>query len=181
MSRTFFTADHHWGHEGIIAQCDRPFSSVADMDEAMIGNWNAIVRPNDDVWYVGDFAHECEPKRMRWIFDQLHGRKHLIIGNHDDENTFKLPWAAPPRHMARVSVDGDRLVLNHYCMRVWPELRRGAIHLHGHSHGRLRGTSRCLDVGVDSWKFMPVDLYQIRERLAELPALDSEYLEAEIE
>jgi calcineurin-like phosphoesterase family protein len=83
--------------------------------------------------------------------------------------------------MARISVDGDRLVLNHYCMRVSPAQRRGAIHLYGHSHGRLRGTSRCLDVGVDCWQFMPVGLHQIRERLAELPTLDPEYQEAEIE
>jgi calcineurin-like phosphoesterase family protein len=26
------------------------------MDAAMVARWNEVVRPNDDVWHLGDFA-----------------------------------------------------------------------------------------------------------------------------
>jgi calcineurin-like phosphoesterase family protein len=59
-------------------------------------------------------------------------------------------------------------------MRVWPEQRRGAIQLYGHSHGRLPGTSLSIDVGVDCWNFMPVNLKQILGHIKELPDIDPE-------
>jgi len=174
MTRTFFVADTHFGHSGIIRLCNRPFSSVSEMDECMIANWNAIVRPSDTVWHVGDFAYRCDSRRIHAIFDRLHGQKHLVIGNHDTEEVCKLPWTTSPTQFSSLTVEGNRIVLSHYGMRVWPLQNRGAIQLYGHSHGRLTGTSRSLDVGVDCWQFMPVDLPQIRARLAELPEIDPE-------
>jgi calcineurin-like phosphoesterase family protein len=38
---------------------------------------------------------------------------------------------------------------------------KGAINLHGHSHGRLKPQPRQYDVGVDMWDFRPVRLEQV--------------------
>ena len=173
MGRTFFTADHHFGHEGIIRMCGRPFNSALEMDQALIASWNAVVRPDDEVWHLGDFAHRADLNRMRAVFDQLNGTKHLVIGNHDGSDTLGLPWASK-HEIAFFRSNGVRAVLCHYGMRVWPEQHRGAVHLYGHSHGRLGGTSLSVDVGVDCWNFMPVDMPQIQSRLKELPELDPE-------
>ena len=169
-----FTADTHWGHAGIIAQCGRPFSSVEDMDEAMIAGWNAVVRPIDTVHHLGDIAHKATPARAKAIFDRLNGRKFLIVGNHDDAVTKALKWAGPPMQMTEPTVEGRRLVLFHYAMRAWPGQHRGVIQLYGHSHGRLPGTDRSLDVGVDAWGFVPVTIQQIEQRLVTLPPAEME-------
>lgn len=58
----------------------------------------------------------------------------------------------------------------HYPMKSWPNARKGAIHLFGHMHGRIRGTKRSLDVGADCWAFQPISLSEIRQRLKTLPA-----------
>jgi hypothetical protein len=50
----FFTSDTHFGQANIIRYCSRPFGSVQETDDAMIANWNAIVRPSDDVWHLGN-------------------------------------------------------------------------------------------------------------------------------
>jgi hypothetical protein len=34
----YFTGDQHFGHDGIIGLCKRPFRSVDEMDETMIAN-----------------------------------------------------------------------------------------------------------------------------------------------
>lgn len=56
MSKTWFTADTHFGHSNIITHCSRPFASVDEMDRCLTANWNAVVQPDDDVYVVGDFA-----------------------------------------------------------------------------------------------------------------------------
>ena len=166
---TFFTSDTHWGHANIIRYCARPFDSVRDMDEAMIANWNAVVGHDDVVWHLGDFALGADAKHVRSVFHRLKGIKRLVIGNHDRAETLDLPWAAKPTHLASVGIDGARVVMCHYGLRVWPGMRRKAISLYGHSHGRLPGTSMSLDVGVDFWGFTPVTLTDIQRRMQTLP------------
>ncbi len=53
---TFFTADTHFGHASILKHCTRPFTSVDEMDSALIENWNSIVSRKDSVYILGDFA-----------------------------------------------------------------------------------------------------------------------------
>jgi calcineurin-like phosphoesterase family protein len=50
-------------------------------------------------------------------------------------------------------------------LRTWNRIGRGALNLHGHSHGRLAPLARQIDVGVDVWDFRPVTLAQIRAHL----------------
>jgi calcineurin-like phosphoesterase family protein len=56
-------------------------------------------------------------------------------------------------------------VLCHYPLRSWHRMGRGALNLHGHSHGRLAPLPRQVDVGVDVFDFRPVTLAAIREHL----------------
>jgi calcineurin-like phosphoesterase family protein len=37
-------------------------------------------------------------------------------------------------------------------------MAKGALNLHGHSHGRMAPLPRQIDVGVDAWEFAPVAL-----------------------
>ena len=173
MARTFFTADQHWGHFSIMRMCGRPWSNVDDMNEALIAGWNAVVKPGDTVWHVGDFAHRCDAAKMRAIFSRLHGDKHFVPGNHDGSDTLALGWKSISP-LAEVVVDKTRVIMCHYALRTWPGQRKGAINLYGHSHGRLPGTSQSADVGVDVWGYVPVDLRQIRQRLVTQPAPEAE-------
>ena len=45
----YFTADTHFGHENVIRFCGRPYATDAEMDEALIENWNSRVKGNDTV------------------------------------------------------------------------------------------------------------------------------------
>lgn len=168
---TYFTADTHFGHRAILSMCNRPFSDIDEHDRALIEAWNAVVGPDDTVWHLGDFAYRASPQQTRRIFDQLNGEKHLVVGNHDFKNeTKRLGWSSISE-LTEVTVDNQVFVLCHYGLRTWRNMRRGAIHLFGHSHGRLPGTSQCIDVGVDPMGFVPVNVDVIRARLAELPQL----------
>ncbi|MCS3727286.1 metallophosphoesterase [Bradyrhizobium betae] len=167
---TWLFADPHFGHESIIRMCGRPFANVAEMNQTMADAWRKVVKPGDDIIVVGDFAHRMPVDQLRKLFDSLPGNKHIVLGNHDGEETRELPWASQ-RDIAFVSIDGTRCVLCHYALRTWPCIRKGALMLYGHSHGRLPGNSQSMDIGVDVFGWAPLRLNQIKAHLATLPPL----------
>lgn len=167
---SFLTADLHLFHDGIIGLCPntRPFATASQMNDAIVASWRAVVRPDDDVWVVGDFAHKWPDERaLRRVFDALPGNKNLVVGNHDTADVQTLPWASV-QDRALVFIDGQRVVMDHYAMRTWPGIRKGAIQLYGHSHGRLPGNTMSCDVGVDCFGLAPVRMAVIKAHLATL-------------
>ena len=158
--KTFFTSDTHFGHASARAFYRRPFASVPEMDAAMLERWNAVVTSDDEVWHLGDFAiGRAAPGDF---LAQLKGRKHLIVGNNDPAGTTSLPDWSSVRHYAEIQCDGVALVLCHYPFRTWNGIGKGALNLHGHSHGRLKPMPRQFDVGVDARDFRPVTLGELR-------------------
>ena len=168
MSRIWFTADSHFGHANIIKLCNRPFQDIREHDEDLIARWNAVVRPDDILWHLGDCCYRSAKAPSSYL-SRLHGRKHLVRGNHDVHQISSAAGWESIQEMAHIKVDDRRITLCHYAMRVWPASHHGSLHLYGHSHGRLPGDRQSLDVGVDCWDFYPVGMEQILERMQTLP------------
>ena len=157
--KILFTADTHFGDHRTINIQRRPFASAAEMDAALVSNWNAVVRAADQVWHLGDVARRSAD--VPGLLARLNGCKHLLRGNNDPDATLSAPGWASVGDYAEIDVDGRRLVLCHYPFRSWNGQHRGAINLHGHSHGRLQRLPRQFDVGVDPNSFAPVTLEQL--------------------
>jgi calcineurin-like phosphoesterase family protein len=157
----FFTSDHHFGHAGARSFYRRPFASVTEMDRQMVESWNSVVRPDDEIWHLGDFAVRQSRDRVGALLSELHGRKHLIAGNNDDNAVTACAGWNSVQSYEEVTVDGTRLILCHYPFRTWRDMGKGSLNLHGHSHGRLKPQLRQFDVGVDVWDFRPVRLEQL--------------------
>src|SRR5258708_27495905 len=91
----FFTSDTHFGQGAALGFFRRPFASAAAMDEALIAGWNATVAADDEVWHLGDFAIRQSSERMAAILERLAGRKHLVRGHNDPDETATVPgWAS---------------------------------------------------------------------------------------
>ena len=50
----FYISDLHFSHKNILSFDNRPFFAVAEMNEAIINNWNSVVSVNDEVYILGD-------------------------------------------------------------------------------------------------------------------------------
>lgn len=155
---TWFTSDTHFGDPRILRIDRRPFPDLPSHDAALIANWNSVVAPDDEVWHLGDFALGPTDDRVAEILAELHGTKHLIIGNNDGPGTLSAPGWASMAHYAEITVEDRRLVLCHYAFRTWNRMGSGVIDLHGHSHGKLKPIPKQYDVGVDAQGFIPVRL-----------------------
>jgi calcineurin-like phosphoesterase family protein len=157
MARIFFTSDTHFGDPRVLRIDRRPFATMAEHDAALIANWNVTVAVEDEVWHLGDFAAR-KPQLTENLLAQLHGRKHLIVGNNDPVETTAAEGWASVQHYAELTIDGHLLVFCHYPFRTWNQMSRRSIDLHGHSHGRLTPMPRQFDVGVDPQGLRPVTL-----------------------
>ncbi|MGY0572814.1 metallophosphoesterase [Bradyrhizobium sp. RDM12] len=174
---TWFISDPHFFHaspdkpDGIIRMCasTRPFANGREMNSALADAWRYRVANNDDVICLGDFAHRADPTALKKLFESLPGRKHLVVGNHDDDVTKSLGWQWV-KDIAFVTVESTKLVLCHYPMLSWPGSRKPTtLQLWGHHHGKLRGNNQSCDIGVDVLGFAPVRLSQIKAHMAMLP------------
>ena len=156
----FFTADTHFGDHRTINIWRRPFPDVAAMDALLVERWNATVAPEDTVWHLGDVARRADA--VAPLLARLNGTKHLLRGNNDpDETAAAHGWASVGDYAElEVPLGGTarQLVLCHYPFRSWNGQGRGAINLHGHSHGRSKPMPRQFDVGVDARGWRPVTL-----------------------
>jgi calcineurin-like phosphoesterase family protein len=158
----FFTADTHFADHRTINIHRRPFSSVPEMDEALVQGWNAVVGKEDEIWHLGDVARR--PTVLPALLTQLNGTKHLVRGNNDSRATVEAAGWASVQDYAELTVDGHMLVLCHYPFRSWNGQHRRALNLHGHSHGKLKPLLRQHDVGVDAQSYRPVALAELLGR-----------------
>jgi len=164
----FFTADTHFDHFNIIGYCQRPFSGLDEMNEALIAGWNAAVGPDDTIYHLGDFAR----RRPEYFLRRLNGRKHLIIGSHDEDLLRLGAYFVEQTPLKETTIQGQRLVMCHYAMRVWAGSHHGSWLLYGHSHGNLPPVGKSWDVGVDVNNFRPLSWGDIKEIMASRPDTD---------
>lgn len=156
----WFTADEHYGHKNIIQYCNRPFSSIEEMDIEVMNRHNQVVREDDVVIHAGDFTMISNYRAvMEGYISKLNGTHIFLVGNHDGwlpKNTRQI-WVK--------TIEQQPVTVCHYAMRVWPKSHYGSFNLFGHSHGRLEPQPRQMDVGVDTNDFYPYSWEEIKNKL----------------
>ena len=167
----YFTSDTHFGHENVISFSNRPFENLEEMEKVLIENWNARVRPNDDIYIIGDFAWRAKHDHIINVLKRLNGQKHLILGNHDrkylDFDDFRASFVEIEKQLEVFVENRQRLVLCHYPMAEWHQYHRGIYHIHGHLHNRKDEAflylkdKNALNAGVDINNFMPVTFEEL--------------------
>ncbi len=157
----YFTSDLHFFHANILKYQakDRPFNSVAEMNFTIAEYWRTTIRPNDELYVLGDICMGHKQKVVD-LLRELPGRIHLIRGNHDYFNiALEAELFETVSDYKVVRHNGERIVLFHYPIEEWDRCYYGDIHLHGHSHGNLKNIKpNRFDIGWDVYKrFVPID------------------------
>ncbi|SRR6266403_1717301 len=165
----FFISDTHFWHKNVIKFDNRPFKSVEEMNEALILNWNNVVKKDNIVFFLGDFAFAGITKTKE-IADRLNGIIHVITGNHDNTKLLaKTGRFVSIEGYKEIWIEGTLICMSHYPMIVWNSHHRGSIHLHGHSHGSLIPTEfgktyykrKVIDVGCNNINYTPISYLDI--------------------
>jgi calcineurin-like phosphoesterase family protein len=177
QERVFFTSDFHFNHRNIIKYCQRPFTSVGEMNETLIRWYNETVGPSDTVYILGDLGMGDDSLNYA---ARLNGRKFLLMGNHD-----KLPPEAyedigitiirENNVPAKESMyEGYRIVHSPVPVirKVFPSIidkpdgylaaqQKGVLVnvtppcICGHVHRNFRKLGNFVNVSVDVWNYRP--------------------------
>lgn len=126
------------------------------MDRILIENWNKVVSKEDEVNLLGDFSWG-NATYTKDIIEQLNGDINFITGNHDQvilKNHFLKKLFKSVNSYSEEFIDFNNKMYNivsfHYPITEWNRMFRGAIHLHGHTHGNFfQDKGLILDVGLD--------------------------------
>lgn len=156
----YFTSDIHFSHKAILEkfQPNRKElgSNIDEMNEEIVRRWNAVVKPEDEVYNLGDLAFDRDHTKVINLLRRCNGRKYFIHGNHDklvqqNREAFKevFVWM---RDYYELRHDGEFIVLAHFPHAIWNKMHHGAWHCHGHCHGSYVEPhgNRIVDVGIDS-------------------------------
>lgn len=175
----WFISDTHFSHEKTWKEFKRddgtplrPFTSTPEMDEALVTNWNSVVKPEDKVYHLGDVA--MKDTGLKFL-GACNGHKRLIRGNHD---IFKMKMY----EQYFEQIYGIRIMANIAFTHVpiHPDCinRRWLGNAHGHLHANFITKinqykqevidTRYMNICVESTNYTPIHLEEIVKRFKEL-------------
>jgi len=153
MTRIFFSADCHFDHANIIKYCHRPFKTVEDMNNTIVDNWNKIVRSDDLVYHVGDFAYRGHTNARVWE-SRLNGQIVHIRGNHDNNNGVKTLI-----DKCMMFFGGKDVFVQHHPPDIVPSCDFCICgHIHDKWKYKMIENVPVINVGVDVWNYEPVKI-----------------------
>ena len=180
--RVYITSDIHYGHKNICRgvtnwrtpegevpiNSTRDFSTIEQMNSAIVDRINSKVGQEDTLIMLGDIAFGGF-ENIGIFLDRLVCKNiYLILGNHDhhiknDRGYIKERFISV-RDYVELNIDGVDFVLCHYPLASWHGLNKGVIHLHGHVHLSAQnkwGNGKKLDVGLDGNNLYPYSITEI--------------------
>ncbi len=150
--KTFFTADLHLGHAKIIEfePARQHFASIEEHDQAIIDNWNSVVRKKDTVWVLGDV---CFKKDKLELLEQMNGYKHLVLGNHDNFSSIDYLKYFNKVHGA---AEYKGYLLTHVPVHE-SQKSRYKHNIHGHLHSKQIDDAFYVNVSLELHNLFPVE------------------------
>ena len=165
-------SDLHFNHQKEFIYQPRGFSSVAEMNEALISNYNEVVRYNDTVYILGDLclggANSIETNRN--LLKQLKGEIYIIRGNHDSDiriDMYKTLYNVKTVENAMyLKYGGLHFYLSHYPTMTTnfdfeKPIRQRLWNFAGHTHTKdkfLNMNVGCYHCEVDAHNNYPINI-----------------------
>lgn len=159
-------ADLHLQHKNIIRFGRKQFGSIEDHDKYVIERYNSVVGKDDLVYILGDIGFTPKDSLGDKV-RQLHGRKILIIGNHDrlqDGDYINMGFIQVVRHPIFYS---NNIILSH--IPVLECLNSPyTICVHGHLHNNYLTLPNFFNVNIELHDFLPINIKEFEEKAKKL-------------
>lgn len=160
--KLFITSNQQFGRAGAIKAYSRPFSSVDEMNNHLIKQWNSVVGREDTVFVLGNFA--WHPEIAEECLYKLNGDKiHLMEGEWDKASyeVFKNKVDGKLHFSSEgiKNIKSANVSLSYWPLQDWRRRKDGAVSFIGH-YGKTYKTDhkkQIVNVSCDRWDFKPVD------------------------
>ena len=169
----WFTSDWHVGHDTDFLYVPRGCSNIYEHDTLIIKNCNQLVKPDDELWILGDLALGMNEQEWNRVYYSINCQNiHFVIGNHDSDrridkyiNEYRMElhgYADVIKYSKR-----KRFYVSHYPTVTDnfdrdKEMRTINLFGHTHQHGNFFNDNPYMyHVGLDSHNMYPVSLEHI--------------------
>lgn len=132
------------------------------MNSILIARHNEVVGPEDIVIHAGDFTMRYKNSYS----ERLNGMHIYLKGSHDYWMDREIRFNSDASNCSEIweqEIEGQHIVVCHYAMRVWSKSHYNSWQLFGHSHGKLEGIGKQMDIGVDTNNFYPYSFADIKK------------------
>jgi len=173
----YFSSDWHLGHDNVVKFSGRPFDSIGAMNELIISNAINVLRPGDELYFLGDLAwrrYNFEGFFDRWPKNVAF---HWILGNHDKQWQPFKDKCASISELKKINIGENTVILCHYPMLTWHKSHYNSWMLFGHHHMNSHGTKdletkatgKMLNVNVEFNNFMPYSENEVAKIMEKKP------------
>lgn len=182
----WLSSDTHFGHNKEFLYGPRGFTNVKEMNEAIIENWNSVVKPEDITYLLGDVMLGDNNAGLDCL-KELNGLIYVIWGNHCTDTRKKLLSALPNvitlGYAHQFKYGKLSIYLSHYPTLTTnyddKHFSQHVLSLHGHTHQKTNWLDPknpfLYHVGLDSHNNTPVHIDEvitdIRQRWEEIGRL----------
>lgn len=173
---TWYTSDWHFNHDKPFIYAARGFSSIDEMNEAIVERHNKLVKEDDIVYCLGDcfFLRDGNADNSIKLINRLKGDIYLIRGNHDtDAKVNKMVMECKNLKLVLgnyyfpVKISKTKhFYLAHFptiCSNQHDKIKLISIHGHTHSSDKFEFTDSFLsyNVAMDAHNCYPISQEEI--------------------
>ena len=143
--KLYFCSDIHYNHENVIKFGNRPFSTVSEMNESILAEFQNKLQPDDILFTLGDDFWRMKEAEIIKIIDTLPTKNlYKLMGNHDKYGYYMCGGAVGKKYKVLADIidmsvkyndNIYSLTLCHYPIYDFNKMYHGALHLFGHVHG----------------------------------------------
>lgn len=174
----YFISDLHFGHyyngRGIITFERTQFKTIEEHDnyvENMIKELCHKLKPNDEVWNLGDFGSLTKLYTVDWI-KATGAKAYFLYGNHDRQSDLSQFEHYFDQVFFYPIFLSQKLVISHYPVAVFPD----TINIHGHLHSAKLYPINYVNASIHVANYHPISERNLDNRFAQLPKFTRRFM-----
>lgn len=174
----YFISDLHFGHyyngRGIITFERTQFKTIEEHDnyiENIIKELCDKLKPNDEVWNLGDFGSLTKLYTVDWI-KATGAKAYFLYGNHDRQSDLSQFEHYFDQVFLYPIFLSQKLVISHYPVAVFPD----TINICGHLHGAKLQDINHVCASIHVANYQPITDRNLDAIFSKLPKFTRRFL-----
>ena len=163
--KIFVTSNLQLGRPVAIKKYNRSYTDVDQMTNDLILKWNTVVKPEDTVYHLGNFAHD--PKTAQDSLNRLNGTIRFLEGDLDAALSTLNDRNMLPSTCSIVKcvnfLESLNCSLSYWPLGAWPKKSSKSWSIIGYPEKRHKSDpkSRIINVSTDLWGNTPQELEKL--------------------
>lgn len=163
--KIFVTSNLQLGRPSVIKKYNRPYTDVDQMTNDLILKWNAVVKPEDTVYHLGNFAHD--PKSAQDSLNRLNGNIKFIEGELDQAVFVLNDRGMLPAKCSIVKcvyfLESVHCSISYWPLVTWPRKSNKSWSIIGYPEKKYKSdpVKKIINVSTDLWGNTPQELQKL--------------------